>query len=151
MVPTKCPEHVYLPFPARYFSTAVATTANRRRFSSNLLALYKQFHLDGVDIDWEYPGQGGNDGNRVSPSDTANFLTFLQTLRTTLPPGAKITAATMTVPFANSNGDPLQDASGFAKVLDWILIMNYDTWGCKLHSQVANLSWFVTHNRLYSI
>lgn len=127
---------VFFPCVDRYFSTAVATPANRQKFSQNILGIYKQYHLDGVDIDWEYPGQEGNKGNRVSSSDTANFLSFLQTLRAILPPDAKITAATMTVPFADSNGSPRGDVSAFGKVLDWILIMNYDTWGCEssLHS-----------------
>lgn len=27
----------------------------------------------------------------------------------------------------------MKDVSAFAKVLDWILIMNYDTWGCEFY------------------
>ena len=114
----------------RYFSSAVSTPRNRQIFASNILATYNQYGLDGIDIDWEYPGQPGNDGNVVSPSDTANYLAFLQVLRQTLPTTAKITAAAMTVPWADSQGKPMKDMSGFGQVLDWILIMNYDTWGC---------------------
>ena len=122
----------FLFFPLhRYFSTASSTSANRQKLANNILALYNQFQLDGIDIDWEYPGQAGNDGNVISPNDSANYLLFLQTLRKTLPSAAKITAATMTVPFADSQGSPMRDVSAFAKVLDWILIMNYDSWGCE--------------------
>ena len=115
----------------RYFSTASSTSANRQKLANNILDLYNQFQLDGIDIDWEYPGQAGNDGNVISPNDSANYLLFLQTLRKTLPSAAKITAATMTVPFADSQGNPMREVSAFAKVLDWILIMNYDSWGCE--------------------
>ena len=108
----------------------MATGESRRKFASNIRDAYNRFSLDGIDIDWEYPGQQGNAGNGVSSSDTANFLLFLQDLRRVLPPPAKITAATQTVPFAGPDGYPLQDASEFSKVLDWVLLMNYDVWGC---------------------
>lgn len=114
---------------SKYFSTACSNAANRQKLADNILGLYNQYHLDGIDIDWEYPGQEGNEGNNVSPDDSANYLAFLHTLRDTLPSDAKITAATMTIPFADSEGNPMGDVSEFAKVLDWILLMNYDTWG----------------------
>ena len=109
----------------------MSTVQSRQTFANNILKVYTQFNVDGIDIDWEFPGQAGNDGNVVSPSDSANYLSFLQVLRKTLPPQAKITAAVMTVPWADSQGNPLKDVSAFAQVLDWVLIMNYDTWGCK--------------------
>ncbi|KZS97652.1 glycoside hydrolase [Sistotremastrum niveocremeum HHB9708] len=112
-----------------HFSTCVSTSTTRQTFVTNIVNLYHQHNLDGIDIDWEYPGENGASGNTQSPSDTANFLTFLQLLRTSLPPNAKISAAAQVWPFADSNGDPLKDASAFAKVLDWVLIMNYDIWG----------------------
>ncbi|KAI0939219.1 hypothetical protein AcV5_000700 [Taiwanofungus camphoratus] len=114
---------------SKFFSSAVSDSQNRQVLAGNILALYKQFQLDGIDIDWEYPGQDGNDGNIGSSNDTSNFLSFLQLLRSTLPPDSKITAAVQTVPFADENGAPMEDVSAFAKVLDWVLVMNYDTWG----------------------
>lgn len=87
--------------------------------------------MDGIDVDWEYPGQQGDAGNIISSSDTANFLSFLQLLRAKLPADAKITAATQTIPFAGADGKPLANAAEFAEVLDWVLLMNYDTWGCE--------------------
>jgi chitinase len=121
----------------RFFSAAVATEGSRKQFASNVLDAYNRFALDGIDIDWEYPGQQGNAGNSVSSSDATNFLLFLRLLRHVLPPSAKITAATLTVPFAGSNGLPLQDVSEFAKVLDWVVLMNYDVWGCTVSFSFA--------------
>ncbi|EPT03714.1 hypothetical protein FOMPIDRAFT_49353 [Fomitopsis schrenkii] len=114
---------------SQYFSPAVADAQSRQVFANNIRMFYDTFDLDGIDIDWEYPGQTGNDGNSVSPDDTANFLSFLQLLRQTLPVTAKMSAAVQTVPFAGADGNPLDDVSAFAQVLDWVLIMNYDAWG----------------------
>ncbi|KAG8956634.1 hypothetical protein FRC04_000112 [Tulasnella sp. 424] len=114
---------------SKYFSPAVSTSSNRQTFANNILAVYQKFNVDGIDIDWEYPGTSGNDGNTISSSDSANYLSFLKILRATLPDDAVITAATQVWPFAGSNGAPLKDVSAFAQYFDWILLMNYDVWG----------------------
>ncbi|WVR07629.1 hypothetical protein IAU60_004671 [Kwoniella sp. DSM 27419] len=112
-----------------HFSPMCKSESNRRTFINNVLAAYHLYNLDGIDIDWEYPGTTGADGNAVSSQDSANFLLLLQELRAALPDGALITLATQVWPFAASDGSPMSDVSGFAKVIDWILIMNYDVWG----------------------
>ena len=114
----------------RYFSKAVSSSDSRQIFTHNILAVYNQYDLDGIDIDWEYPGQIGQSGNTATPTDSANFLCFLILLRSALPPAARITAATQSMPFAGPDGNPMTDVSAFAGVLDWILLMNYDVWGC---------------------
>jgi chitinase len=40
-----------------------------------------------------------------------------------------LTAATPLSPWADSSGNPSSSLAGFAKVLDYIAIMNYDVWG----------------------
>ncbi|KIK42540.1 glycoside hydrolase family 18 protein [Suillus luteus UH-Slu-Lm8-n1] len=112
---------------SHYFSQAVSTAANRETFVKNIVATYSQYNLDGIDIDWEYPGQAGNQGNTESPSDEENMVEFLKLLRLRLPPNAKISAAVQDTPFAGRDGQPIKDTSEFAKCVDWILIMNYDT------------------------
>ncbi|KAF9534200.1 glycoside hydrolase family 18 protein [Crepidotus variabilis] len=114
---------------SRYFSNAVSTEDNRRRFSENIRTLYTAYDLDGIDIDWEYPGAKGANGNTWNVKDGANFLIFLQMLRVVLPIDARITAAVATMPFIGEDGKPMSNVTPFAKVLDWVLIMNYDVWG----------------------
>ena len=75
-------------------------------------------------------GRRGASGDTAAPADSAKFLSFLQLLKKTLPGGARITAATQSVTFAGPDGNPMDDVSAFAQVLDWILLMNYDVWGC---------------------
>lgn len=79
---------------------------------------------------WEYPNDAGIGCNAFSPNDTSNFLTFLQELRAD-PDGKDLilSAATPVTPWKDVNGSPSTDVSGFAQVLDFITIMNYDIWG----------------------
>jgi chitinase len=117
------------PSRLRWFSRAVANDSTRQSFVSSIEYVYNQYHLDGIDIDWEYPGQPGDPQNYFDSKDTVNFLEFLKLLRATLPPTARISAAVQTTTFAGADGQPMVDVHAFADVLDWVLLMNYDTWG----------------------
>ncbi|KAK0468166.1 glycoside hydrolase family 18 protein [Desarmillaria tabescens] len=110
------------------FSGAVSDETSRNAFVSNIVGLYNKYNLDGIDIDWEYPGRRGESDNQVSLSDSANFLQFLRLLRKSLPANAVVTAAVDHMPFVDDDGARMKDVSDFAEVLDWILIMNYDVW-----------------------
>ncbi|QRV85311.1 chitinase [Ceratobasidium sp. AG-Ba] len=113
---------------SQYFSSAVATAENRTAFVKTLTNLVQENNLDGLDFDWEYPNSDGIGCNTKSPNDTANFLSFLQELRDALP-DISFSAATSIVPFMSADGTPSTDVSGFASLLDYIAIMNYDVWG----------------------
>jgi len=104
----------------------------RQALINNIEQVYHKYSLDGIEIDWEYPGRQGAPGNQVHPDDSKNFLEFLRGLRVSLPEGAKITAAVPTEPFFDASGQPMENCSEFAEVLDWILIMNYDTYDGRL-------------------
>ncbi|KXN74015.1 glycoside hydrolase family 18 protein, partial [Conidiobolus coronatus NRRL 28638] len=115
-----------------YFSPMVANAANRATFIKNTVDFVNEYKLDGVDFDWEYPGREGNEGNQVSPQDTANYLIFLKELKAALPSNILITAAVRVQPFDGPGGNPLKDVSQFAPYFDLINIMAYDIngpWG----------------------
>lgn len=114
-----------------HFSRAVRNTAGRSKLCQSILGAYQTFNLDGIDIDWEYPNAPGAPGNVQDSNDSENFVKFLKKLRKTLPPTARITAAVSDLPFAGKDGQPMTDVSGFAEVLDWVLLMNYDVFGCE--------------------
>ncbi|KAJ1924466.1 hypothetical protein IWQ60_005181 [Tieghemiomyces parasiticus] len=117
------------------FSNMVATEATRSRTITNMLALVDQYNLDGLDVDWEYPGRMGAPCNIVDEAnDSPNFLIFLNALRAALdtkytPAGSKlITMAVRVDPF-DVNGAPMTDVSAFAKSIDFIQVMAYDIYG----------------------
>ncbi|KAH7910689.1 glycoside hydrolase family 18 protein [Hygrophoropsis aurantiaca] len=111
-----------------YFSSLVGSSDNRTTFVNTIRDIAFSNGLDGIDIDWEYPGKPGLECNIVSPNDSANLLSFLQALRAATP-NITLSAAVAVTPFADSTGQPMTDVSQFADVLDYIEIMNYDVWG----------------------
>lgn len=104
------------------FSEAVSTEANRKKLATAMVEAQKKWNLDGIDIDWEYPGLPGA-GNPHTGSDSANYLKFLKLLKPQLPSDVTLSAATSVYPFAGPDGKPLSDVSGFGEVFDHILIM----------------------------
>ncbi|KAH8920058.1 glycoside hydrolase family 18 protein [Atractiella rhizophila] len=114
---------------SQYFSGNVASSSSRKNFAKNIVNVLDQFDLDGVDLDWEYPGYQGEGSNQVSPDDSANLLIFMKDLRDLLGSDKLITACTGETTFVGPDGSPLKDMSDFGKVMDFILIMNYDVWG----------------------
>ncbi|KAJ7670472.1 glycoside hydrolase superfamily [Mycena rosella] len=101
---------------SQYFSPAVASE-NRTQFVDSVLGLVTKYGLDGNDFDC----------NAVAANDSVNFLAFLQQLQqenSTL----LLTATVGTEPFMGGDGNPMADVSAFAKVLNRIELMVYDTW-----------------------
>ena len=62
------------------FSDAVLTEQSRRKFARTNAGIVEEYGLDGVDIDWEYPGMKGED-NVFRPEDKENFTLMFKTLR----------------------------------------------------------------------
>ncbi|KAJ2817558.1 hypothetical protein FBU31_006183, partial [Coemansia sp. 'formosensis'] len=91
----------------------------------------KANNLDGIDIDWEYPGRLGDNCNVFDvANDTPNYLKFLQSLRAAMDTAfgtrqKMITLAVRVQPF-DINGVPSTDVSAFAKVVDYANLMQYD-------------------------
>jgi len=65
------------------FSDAALSDTSRRAFAASAVAIVKQYKLDGIDIDWEYPGQVGI-GNIHRPEDKQNYTLMFQALRQSL-------------------------------------------------------------------
>ncbi|PIA14377.1 hypothetical protein COEREDRAFT_88766 [Coemansia reversa NRRL 1564] len=103
----------------------------RKNLLSSMTDYVKDNKLDGIDIDWEYPGRQGNTCNIVdAQNDAPNFLSFLKDLRenfdATFGNRKKlITLAVRVQPF-DKQENPMDDVSEFAKYVDYANIMAYD-------------------------
>jgi chitinase len=53
----------------------------RKTFVQTTLALFKQYAIDGLDLDWEYPAIEGYPGHPYSDADKDNFTQLVKELR----------------------------------------------------------------------
>ena len=60
-----------------YFSDIAMTDESRTVFAESCVDFIVEYGFDGIDIDWEYPVEGGLEGNHNSPDDKENFTRFL--------------------------------------------------------------------------
>lgn len=66
--------------PTEYaWSNMTATSTNRATFITSLQSFMQQYKYQGVDLDWEFPGQTVNGGNS---NDTQNLVSLVQEMRT---------------------------------------------------------------------
>ncbi|OAA36073.1 endochitinase [Metarhizium rileyi] len=112
-----------------HFSNITKSPELSQTLTDNIIRMMTQHQLDGIDIDWEFPGENGSPCNFVDETnDVKNFLVYLQSLRTrideTFTPEEKlITLAVRVKPFSGLGDTNLAD---FAKVVDFANIMAYD-------------------------
>lgn len=114
---------------SRYFSDIAADPDKRKEFARSVTAIVRKYGLDGVDIDWEYPGGGGMEGNHVRKDDGKNFVLLMKTLRETLDEAGRdehkhylLTAAVSPDPGIAGR----VDWSEAMRYLDFINVMTYD-------------------------
>ena len=115
---------------AEGFSDAALTPESRERFADSALEFMQRHGFDGLDLDWEYPGNAIG-GIRARPEDRQNFTLLLQLLREKLDAASRAEArpspyvlsiATGVIP-AHLEGVEL---ARIAPLLDFIGLMTYD-------------------------
>jgi hypothetical protein len=103
------------------FSDAALTPTSRFAFAREVQKWVKQYNLDGVDIDWEYPGSSAS-GIKSRPQDKENFTLLLEALRTVLGNNAWISVAG-----TGDNGYIKNvDIAGISKHINYFNLMSYD-------------------------
>jgi chitinase len=65
---------------SKNFSDAVLTQESRQTFANSAIDFMLKHKIDGIDLDWEYPGQRG-DNNKFRPEDKENFTAILKLIR----------------------------------------------------------------------
>jgi GH18 family chitinase len=106
------------------------TAANRATLAQNVVNFLTANSLNGVDFDWEYPGEPGDIPGipAGSPSDGVNYLAFLSELRSIMPAGMTISIAAP-ASYWYLKQFPIK---AIATVVDYIVFMTYDlegSWG----------------------
>lgn len=65
---------------SKHFSDAVLTDTSTSNFAKSAVDIVSKYDLDGVDIDWEYPGMIG-DSNVFRPQDRTGYISLFKNLR----------------------------------------------------------------------
>jgi chitinase len=113
------------------FSDAALSDSSRARFAQSAVGLIKSYALDGIDLDWEYPGQSGP-GIKFRPEDKENFTNLLKTVRQQIDAlsSERRRSGTdrYTLSIASAAGDYFKytEMDKLHTYLDWINIMTYD-------------------------
>jgi chitinase len=110
----------------------VALTEARSRFAKSCVAFMLKYGFDGVDIDWEYPVGGGQEGNKTRPADRPNYTLLLAELRRQLDEQGKKDAKRYLLTIAAPAGPKTYANVELEKIhahLDWINLMTYDFHG----------------------
>jgi len=109
------------------FSAIAATDDNRRRFAQDCLNFCQQWGIDGIDLDWEFPGLSWS-GAACDPAvDTQNHILLMKQLRETL-------GANYLLTFAGYVKDKQPTAGGYKFIdiaavepyVNFVNLMTYD-------------------------
>ena len=100
------------------FSEMAGNDKLRRSFAKDCHRVVKEYGLDGIDIDWEYPTSSAA-GISSSPQDTDNFTLLMKDLRKALGKQKLLTLATV----ASAQYIRLKDILPY---IDFVNTMTYD-------------------------
>ena len=113
---------------SNHFSHTAAYKENRIKFAISSVKLMKKHGFDGVDLDWEYPGQRGED-NDFRPSDKNNFNLLLEEIRKELEKVGAIDNKHYLLTIATGADQAYIDNTDLGKAhkyIDFINVMCYD-------------------------
>ena len=110
------------------FSDIALTARSRKIFVDSAMEFLEANHLDGLDLDWEYPGQAGA-GHRYRAVDKQNFTLLLEDLRERFAAGEKASGRRLYLTIAAGASDEYLADTEMAKVaraVDAVNLMAYD-------------------------
>ncbi len=113
---------------SKHFSDAVLTDTATKNFAESAVAIVAKYGIDGVDIDWEYPGMEG-DGNVYRPQDKTGYTRLFKYLRQGLDSLGQLTRQQYCVTTAVGASQQFIDHTEMGKVqqyTDFINLMTYD-------------------------
>jgi chitinase len=111
------------------FSLLAKSDEYRKKFANDCKAFLQRWGIDGVDMDWEFPGLSwSSDANAYDRAvDVANHVLLMKQLRETLGNGYLLTyAGYCKDKTAVTGGSQYIDIAAVAPFVDFVNIMTYD-------------------------
>ncbi len=118
------------------FSDMSYTPANRKKFVKSVLRFIKDYALDGIDIDWEYPCIPAAN-TKARPEDKQNFTLLMKELRNAL----NTLERPQTLTFASAGWKPYYENIELKEVMKYVDYMNVMT-----YDQMSGNSPFTGHH-----
>ena len=113
--------------PGEGFSVLCASDEMRKAFAQDCLDFCKEKGIDGIDIDWEYPGLGWSSQACDPANDSKNHVLLMKQLRETLGKDYLLTyAGYVTNKQAITGGYKFMDIAALDPIVDYVNIMTYD-------------------------
>ena len=115
-----------------YFSDVAMTETSREIFAQSCVDFILEYGFDGIDLDWEYPVEGGLGGNNHDPDDDIHLVALVQRMRELLDEQTAINGQEYLLTIASSANPNYMDnlaLDSLVQYLDWINIMSYDFHG----------------------
>jgi chitinase len=132
-VPTPGNPHPYGPYTYQLFSKMVADPSGRAQFINSAIAFAQKYGFDGIDLDWEYPGDSARGG---TPNDLGNFFTLLREFRAAAPSNFLLSMASPAIvpsglppQWGNNPQTFFTWLASCAQYLDWLNMETYDYHG----------------------
>jgi chitinase len=113
---------------SKNFSDATLTDSSTKNFALSAVDIVSKYNLDGIDIDWEYPGMIG-DSNMYRPEDKQHYTALFKELGEGLNSLSLTTRMKYYVTTAVGGSQSYIDHTEMDKVqqyADYINIMSYD-------------------------
>lgn len=110
------------------FSDMVLTEQSRRTFEDSVMEFLAQYNLDGLDIDWEYPGMPGA-GHPFRAEDKQNFTALVRELRYRFDAYVRKTGRRLYLTVAMGSSDDViahTEMRKVARYVDTVNLMTYD-------------------------
>lgn len=109
------------------FSKMSASPEMRKQFAADCLAFCKKWNLDGIDIDWEFPGLSWSGHASDPKTDTKNYTLLMKDLREALGNDYILSFAGYVMDMQSTDsGKKYVDIQAVVPYVDYINIMTYD-------------------------
>jgi chitinase len=111
------------------FAAIAADVTKRTNFAHWCNEVVRTYDIDGIDIDWEYPGYTPHNG---TPNDITNYTLMLQEIRDSLDAIEPIMGKDLMLTAAfGAAPDRMDDIewNNIVQILDYINLMSYDFFG----------------------
>jgi chitinase len=111
------------------FSDVALTEQSRALFAESCVQFIRDYNFDGVDLDWEYPVEGGLGSNIRRPEDGVNYTLLLREVRRQLDIAEIEDGSEYLLTIASPAGwDKVRhlEIAELSDVLDWVNVMTYD-------------------------